>query len=87
MALNTSIEARRSTRDVRMARERSGGPRRPRGGQSRYEVLDVSGRSITSGSHMPLDADPHWRWNNPLNILPAAIVVLLLLALVSLIIL
>jgi hypothetical protein len=32
------------------------------------------------GSHMPIDADIHWNWRNPLNIIPALIVVMLLIA-------
>jgi hypothetical protein len=35
------------------------------------------------GSHMPIDADIHWNWRNPLNFIPALIVVLLLIALIG----
>jgi hypothetical protein len=37
------------------------------------------------GSHMALDTDVHWEWRNPLNILPALILVLLAVALVGLV--
>ena len=36
------------------------------------------------GSHMPLDIGVHWRWTNPLNVLPAAILLLLVCALLAL---
>jgi hypothetical protein len=32
---------------------------------------------------MPLDTDMHWDWRNPLNLLPAAIMLLVLFALVA----
>jgi hypothetical protein len=36
------------------------------------------------GSHMPIDTKPHWDWRNPLNIIPAAILLLLVIALAAL---
>jgi hypothetical protein len=64
-------------------RMRTGG-RPPRGShRSRYENFDMSGLGSNFGSHMPLDAEPHWSWHNPLNILPAAIVLLLIVAIIG----
>ncbi len=31
------------------------------------------------GSHMPLDTESHWRWNDPVNLLPGLVLLLLLL--------
>jgi len=42
-------------------------------------------RNDFPGSHMALDTDIHWEWRNPLNILPALILVLLVVALVGLV--
>jgi len=38
------------------------------------------------GSHMPLDTDAHWDWRNPLNAIPALILLLIVIALVAAII-
>jgi hypothetical protein len=35
------------------------------------------------GSHMPLDTDMHWDWRNPLNLIPATILLLFVIALVA----
>lgn len=37
-----------------------------------------------AGSHMPLDVDGHWSWRNPLNLIPAFIGVVMLVALFAL---
>ncbi len=37
------------------------------------------------GSHMPLDTEIHWRWDNPLNLLPASLLVLVVVALGALV--
>jgi hypothetical protein len=37
------------------------------------------------GSHMPLDADIHWEWRNPLNLIPLTFVFLLIIALVAMV--
>jgi hypothetical protein len=31
------------------------------------------------GSHMPLDTDSHWRWNDPVNLFPGLVLLLILL--------
>ncbi len=48
------------------------------------ETLGMIGEG--RGSHMPLDTGIHWQWRNPLNILPAIIVLLLLVALVTMVV-
>jgi hypothetical protein len=32
---------------------------------------------------MPLDTDAHWDWRNPLNVIPAMILLLIVIALVA----
>ncbi len=51
---------------------------------SRRDVFP-GGSNTVRGSHMPLETSPHWRWNNPLNVIPLLIVVTVALALVALI--
>ncbi|MBA3945724.1 MAG: hypothetical protein H0X37_14295 [Herpetosiphonaceae bacterium] len=53
---------------------------------TRILYQDINGLLFTvRGSHMPLDTKPHWRWNNPLNIIPLLVVAAMVLALVALI--
>ena len=35
------------------------------------------------GSHMPLDTNAHWTWSNPLNVLPALVLLAMLIAIVG----
>jgi hypothetical protein len=37
------------------------------------------------GSHMPIDTNIHWDWRNPLNILPAIILVFLVIAVIGMV--
>ncbi len=39
----------------------------------------------SSAAHMPLDAEIHWDARNPLNIVPAIIALVLLIAILSLV--
>jgi hypothetical protein len=73
-----------TTLDVR---ERTGGPGRPRkpSAPSR-DFYDRYVSTSPSGSHMPLDIDMHWDWSNPLNIIPAFLVLLFLITAVGLIV-
>ena len=48
--------------------------------RDRYEVDPVP------GSFMPLDTDVHWEWSNPLNIIPAVILLFVLAAIVGMLI-
>lgn len=66
---------------------RFGGPRRPRRASEQPTTSDTSLSPFYSaaGSHMPLDTGIHWHWRNPLNVLPAFLLVLLVFALLSLV--
>jgi hypothetical protein len=63
-------------------------PRRRRGGRPR-QLPATSGRAMPEryalepvpGSFMPLDAQAHWDWRNPLNIIPAVILLFVIAAL------
>ena len=41
--------------------------------------------TMGGGSHMPLDTGIHWDWANPLNILPAIVLLVTLIAVIGLI--
>jgi hypothetical protein len=41
--------------------------------------------NVFSGPHMQLDLDIHWQWSNPLNIVPALALLLVIIAAVGLI--
>jgi len=62
-----------------VTRERSGGSRQP----SNYYEQRENYKTRNTGSHMPLDTEVHWVWRNPLNIIPAIILVCMLVALIS----
>jgi len=66
-------------------RTRWGGPRRRRPTMTRYEQYERHQSDTPYGSHMPLDTSVHWDWRNPLNILPALLLFVVLLALVELV--
>ena len=68
--------------EERRMRTLLGGPREPRATITRYEKADhpVLGGH---GSHMPLDTDIHWDWRNPLNILPASLLLVTLVGLIG----
>ena len=59
--------------------ERTGGPR------DHFWAAMHRDRNERSGSHMPLDTSIHWEWNNPLNILPALILVFLAVAIIAMV--
>ena len=67
-------------------RARYGGPRRRRTATTRYERNEYYGTIYYLGSHMPIDTSIHWEWRNPLNVLPALILFMLVVALVALVI-
>jgi hypothetical protein len=66
-------------------RARFGGSRRPQAPATRYERDEFYGMTTQHGSHMPLDTVAHWDWRNPLNILPALLLMLLVIAVVALV--
>ena len=62
-----------------MARRR--GPRDPRrSGAKRPDFYERFASSAASGSHMPLDIETHWEWSNPLNVIPALVLLLVIIA-------
>jgi hypothetical protein len=67
------------------ARERTGGP----GGaptNTTREATEYFMSNTPFGSHMPLDIQMHWNWRNPLNVIPALMLVLFVLSVVGLIV-
>lgn len=79
--LHQITHARPARRTVR--RERTGRPRRA-------PLRLFSESSLTApvrdqyGSHMPLDTQSHWTWSNPLNLIPATLIIATAVALVAL---
>jgi hypothetical protein len=64
-------------------RARLGGPRPPHTTTVREDLIERFTTVGIFGSHMPLDIDSHWDWRNPLNIIPALILLLFVIALVA----
>jgi hypothetical protein len=77
MALNTYTDTTRP----RVRYGRPGG----RPATARYEQAEHPAIVKGHGSHMPIDIDIHWDWRNPLNVIPASMVLLLLTAVVGMI--
>jgi hypothetical protein len=61
---------------------RFGGPRRGRRSARAFEPNERYGGH---GVHMPLDTGVHWEWSNPLNILPALVLFVFVVAVVALV--
>jgi hypothetical protein len=66
-------------------RTRRGGQRRQRHTMTPHEQYERYLIDPPYGSHMPLDTSVNWDWRNPLNILPALLLFVVLLALVELV--
>jgi len=64
-------------------RARLGGPQLPQPAAARDDLIERFTTGAIFGSHMPLDTDAHWEWRNPLNLIPAAILLLIVIALVA----
>ncbi len=64
-------------------RARMGGPGLPRPTATREDLAERFATGAIFGSHMPLDIDAHWSWRNPLNVIPAVILLLIVIALVA----
>lgn len=62
-----------------------GGPRRRGPAPTQAEKLMRYGATDYLGSHMPIDADIHWTWRNPLNLLPLTLLIFTLIALISMV--
>jgi hypothetical protein len=63
------------------AREHTGGSFSS--GSNRSERRDIRVDTTRQGSHMPIDTDIHWTWRNPLNIIPAFVLVCIVIAVVG----
>jgi hypothetical protein len=66
-------------------RERTGGPRGDQPERSN-ELVEYFISNSRFGSHMPLDIQMHWDWRNPLNIIPAFMILLFVLTVIGLLI-
>lgn len=44
-----------------------------------YGRADQGTIELFGGSHMPLDTESHWSWRNPANLIPLAVLLLILL--------
>ena len=64
-------------------RARLGGPRLPHTAAADKELIERFTTGAIFGSHMPLDTEAHWDWRNPLNVIPALILLLIVIALVA----
>ena len=73
----------KSAHELATPRARLGGPRLPNTASAHETVLERFTTGAIFGSHMPLDTDAHWEWHNPLNIIPALILLLIVIALVA----
>ena len=65
---------------------RLGGPRLPHTAAAHEELIERFATGAIFGSHMPLDTEAHWDWRNPLNAIPALILLLIVITLVAAII-
>lgn len=73
-----------TARDLRAKpRLRFGGPRPRRPSAAHEDWFERFTATSVFGSHMPLDTDMHWEWRNPLNLIPAVILLLIVIALVA----
>jgi hypothetical protein len=64
-------------------RARMGGPGLPQSAAANDDLIERFSTGAIFGSHMPLDIDAHWEWRNPLNLIPAMILLLFVIALVA----
>jgi len=63
-------------------RVRLGGPRMPLSA-AHDDLVERFASGAIFGSHMPLDTEAHWDWRNPLNIIPAMLLLMIVIALVA----
>jgi hypothetical protein len=81
-SLSRTYTEDRTTADRIEARTRTGGPRRETSPGNYW--IEPYGTDRTPGSHMPLETGWHWEWTNPLNILPALVGLLTVVAVLAL---
>jgi|KBSMisStaDraftv2_1062788.scaffolds.fasta_scaffold3652013_1 hypothetical protein len=83
MAISRSYTDTTTRERTGKPRSRPGGPRPSRSAAAREEWFERFTAGPGRGSHMPLDTAMHWEWRNPLNIIPAVILLLIVLALIA----
>jgi hypothetical protein len=66
-------------------RERTGGPHGDQP-ETSNQLVEYFTSSTPFGSHMPLDTQIHWDWRNPLNIIPAFMVLMFVLTVIGLLV-
>ena len=59
----------------------AGGPRHQPQLADTYERFSGERR----GSHMPIDTSIHWEWRNPLNIVPALVLLIVLIGVIGMV--
>jgi hypothetical protein len=84
-ALSQAYTDTMNTAEVVEMRVRTGGPfgSRPTSPRDDWYARYLSSGGF--GSHMPLDTEIHWDWRNPLNVIPAIMLVLLIVAVLALV--
>jgi hypothetical protein len=65
-------------------RARTGGPRRHLRATTAHERNERFSND-RRGSHMPIDTGIHWEWRNPLNILPALVLFVMVIAVLGMV--
>lgn len=74
-----------SSKAAMMLRERTGGPRGDLP-ETSSDLVEYFTSNTPFGSHMPLDTQMHWDWRNPLNIIPAFMMLLFVLTIIGLLV-
>ena len=80
MTLTRTYSDNSTHEPVSTPRARLGGPRLPHTAGSHDDLIERFTTGAIFGSHMPLDTDAHWDWRNPLNLIPAMILLLFVIA-------
>ena len=86
MAAITQIYPKQTAgKATRLEHTRTGGPRGEQP-EAANEIVEYIMSTTPFGSHMPLDTQMHWDWRNPLNIIPAFMLLLFLLTVIGLLV-
>jgi len=83
MALTRTYNDNSTHKLANNPRARSGGPRLPHTTSAGEELSERFATGAIFGSHMPLDTETHWNWRNPLNVIPALVLLMIVIALVA----
>lgn len=84
MALYSKGHTIRTASIAAVTQQRVGRPQLRRSAMPEHNDGNWQNTVERVGSHMPLDTQSHWHWSNPLNLLPALLLVLCVVALVAL---